>query len=477
MKNKLIILSGLVAILAFSSCRKDLTSINENPKRPQSVPSYTLVTNAERVLSNTVTSSNVNLNIFRLIEQYWQETTYTDESNYDIVTRSIPDNVWRNFYRDILENLYQAKVLMQTDVLDEGVRANQTAIADILQVYSYYYLLITYGNIPYTEANTDGNLFPVYDDQHDVYNNLLQRLDSDIQALNPDNGSFGSADIIYNGDVAAWLKFANSFKLKLAMLVADVDPSTAKTAAEAAVAAGVFDSNADNALFHYLSAPPNTNPVWVDLVQSGRKDFVACKTVVDYMESLGDPRMPYYFTMDASGGYSGGAPGASSSYATFSKPAVALTAPDFPADLLDYSEVEFLLAEAVERGMNVGETAESHYNKAIQASIEYWGGSPAEAAAYLANPEIAYSTAPGNWKQKIGMQKWLALYNRGYDAWIDSRRFDYPQFVAPADAASDFPVRFTYPVNEQNTNGINYDAAAAAIGGDAVTTKLFWDVN
>ena len=142
---------------------------------------------------------------------------------------------------------------------------------------------------------------------------------------------------------------------------------------------------------------------------------------------------------------------------------------------MGYDEVEFFLAEAVARGYNVGGTADTHYNNAITASILWWGGSAVQAAAYLAQPSVAYATAAGNYKQKIGTQKYLALYTRGWDEWIEVRRLDYPVLVAPSSALTAFPVRYTYPVNEQNLNTTNYNAAATAIGGDKVITKLFWD--
>ncbi len=103
----------------------------------------------------------------------------------------------------------------------------------------------------------------------------------------------------------------------------------------------------------------------------------------------------------------------------------------------------------------------------------YWGGTSAEATAYLARPGVAYSSA--NWRQVIGEQKWIALYNRGWDSWIEVRRLDYPQLKDPASALTEFPVRFTYSIDEQNINTKNYNDAATAIGGDKVTTKLFWD--
>lgn len=472
-KIKLIILSSFIILI--SSCKKDITSLNNDPKNPSLVFSWSLYTNAQKNLARTLASSNVNLNIFRLITQYWQETTYLNESRYNLTTRNINGNGWTALYRDVLNDLEASRKLIPTDVANEAVRKNQLAMLDITEVYTYYYLVTTFGNIPYTKAMNIDSVYPKYDDAKTVYNNLLSRLDADIAALNTSVEGFGSADIIYGGDIAMWKKFANSFKLKMAITIADDDAAKAKSAAEAAVAAGVFTSNDDNAKFIFKAAPPNTNPIWEDLVQSGRKDFVANSTIVTMTDSLNDPRMPLYFTLDGSGGYSGGAPGRSSNYSTYSKPSEHITKPEYPHTLLDYSEVEFLLAEAEARGFSVGGTAATHYDNAVTASIVDWGGTTIDAAAYLAQADVAYATAGGTYKQKIGIQKWLALYNRGWDSWIEWKRLDYPQLLPAYRAVSDIPVRFTYPVNEQNYNTRNYTDASAAIGGDKVTTKLWFD--
>ncbi|MDR6941889.1 SusD/RagB family nutrient-binding outer membrane lipoprotein [Mucilaginibacter pocheonensis] len=485
MKKVLVI---LLLASTFSACKKDITSLNTDPKNPTIVPSYALFTNAERVLTNTVTSSNVNLNIFRLIEQQWQETTYTDESNYDITTRPIPDNVWDALYRDVLYNLERTKKLIPTDVTGAVAQKNEIAIADIVQVYTYYYLVTTFGNIPYSEALDIDKPFPKFDDAKTVYTQLITRLDADIAALAAGD-SFGSADVIYSGDPTAWKKFAATLKLKMGITLADVDDAKAKATVESAVATGVFESNDDNALFQYQTSPPNTNPIWVDLIQSGRQDFVGCSTLVGYLNPqtpLADPRLPYYLTVNSSGKYAGAAPGASAAFSDFSKPSGPLlvsssigkiTNPDFPGLLLDYAETEFNLAEAVSRGYSVGGgTIKDHYDKGVTASVTYWGASPAAAATYLAQPNVAFATATGITNlHKIALQKYLALYNRGWDAWIETRRLDYPVLIAPETAKTEFPVRLTYPVNEQNVNVTNYNKAAEAIGGDKVTTKLFFD--
>ncbi len=110
----------------------------------------------------------------------------------------------------------------------------------------------------------------------------------------------------------------------------------------------------------------------------------------------------------------------------------------------------------------------------VTASIEYWGGTTTVAENCLAQPVNQFSAA--NWKKSIGVQAWINYYTRGFDAWVEQRRLDYPQLKAPPSAVTAFPVRFTYPSTEQNLNKANYEAASASVGGDEVTAKLFWDV-
>ena len=465
----------LVPALFLLACTKDLTKLNDDPKRPIDVASGPLFTYAQRQLVTTITSANVNVNIFRLIEQQWQETTYVSESRYNLTNRAIPDQWWNYFYQRVLNNFKESRKYMATDVIDLNQRKNDLAILDIMEVYTWHYLVTTFGNVPYTEALNVDNTFPKYDDALTIYKALLVRLDQDIAALNPAAASLGSVDAIYAGDPAKWKKFGNSLKLKLALTISDADNTIAKAAAESAIAGGVFTANDDNAKFPFSSITPNTNPVWVDLVQSGRLDFVAASTITTIMTDLKDPRLPLFFTQDGTGNYSGGTPGASSAYANFSHAAVALTAANFDGNILDYSEVEFLIAEATERGYTTGSTPAAAYNKAITASITDWGGTDAQATAYLAQTTVKYETASGTYKEKIGTQKWISLYNRGTDAWLEQRRLDYPELPLPSRAVSGFPNRFTYPVNEQNVNETNRVAAAAAIGGDVVETRLFFD--
>lgn len=481
----------LLIVTVFSlliSCTDDITSLNEDTKNPTAVPANYLFTNAQKTLVDQMVSTNVNQNVFRLFVQNWTETTYTDESNYDIATRTIPDFHWATLYRDVLKDLKESRAVLSSEsyngtaqeIADQNtIRNNKYAVIDIMSAYCYSVLVDTFGNVPYTQAlNIDAYPNPKYDDAKTIYKDLISKLTVSVGSINTSLGSFDTADLIYGGDVTNWKKFANSLRLKMAINLDDIDHAYATTEALAAVASGVITSNSENTSLKYLSVQPNTNPLYVDIVASGRNDFVPTNTIIDKMNALNDPRRAEFFTLSSANIFEGGTPGDSNNFDNFSHIGNTLLDPTFEGLLMDLSEVEFLLAEAVERNISVGGSAESHYNNAINASLSYWNIAPVAASNYLNSTAVAYTTATGNWKQKIGEQAWLALYNRGFEAWTSYRRLDFPILIAPVDAESAIvPTRYTYPASEETLNSTNNVAASAAIGGNELTTKLFWDVN
>ncbi|QNF33685.1 SusD/RagB family nutrient-binding outer membrane lipoprotein [Adhaeribacter swui] len=473
---KKILLLCIPAMMFATSC-KDLDDYdNLNPKAATTVPAVSLVSNAQRVLANTINTPDYNINPFRFYVQHWAATTYPDESQFVIETRSINRFFWDPLYRDVLSDLNEGKKLVTADaVLDPKVKANQLAAIEVLEVYAWSVLVNTFGDIPYTEALNADNVLPKFDDDAAIFADLTTRLDKAIGMFDASASGLGTGDLYYNGNVANWLKFANSLKLRLGMTLADVDAAKAKTMVEAA-APNVITSNAENAKITYLSALPNRNQLYESLVQSGRSDFVGASTLIDPMLATNDPRLPIYFKPVAgSSNFKGGTAGTPNSATNNSTPGAALENPTLPGMLLTYSEVEFLLAEAVERGFAVAGTAEAHYNAAVTASITEWGGSAADAATYLEKSAVAYNTAAGDWKQKIGTQKWIALYSQPTQAWTEWRRLDAPNLVKPAAAISEIPLRLPYPTTEANLNTTNYAAAASAMGGDVVTSRIFWD--
>jgi hypothetical protein len=483
MKKLIILLIGAVAIY---SCSNDLENLNQNIKDPASVPGESLFTGAQKSLVDQIVEINVNLNNTQLWSQFLQEATYTDESNYDQVTRTIPQSHWDVMYKDVLKDLDESSKVIEattytTDALN-ALKPNKLLINEILTVYTYSNLVETFGDVPYTEALNIDNLLPKYDDGLTIYKDLLTRLTAAINGLDTSLESYGKADGLYQGDVSQWKKFANSLKLRMANTLSDIEPALAQTAMTEALTSGVIASAADNATYTYYGADPNTNPVYDALVLSGRKDYVAGKTVIDIMNALDDPRRSLYFTQ-IDGAYVGGVIGQESTYANFSHFSEKFENATLPGVLFSYSEVEFILAEAAARNFTVPGTAPDHYNNGVTASILYWGGTAADATAYLAQPEVAYasaialSTATMPWKEVIGTQKWLALFNRGMEAWTSIRLLDFPIMAEPVDAVSGYPNRYTYPIVEQTLNGTSYNAASDAIGGDTAENQLFWDIN
>ena len=471
-----------------TACVDSLDDYNVDQKRPSEVPPVTLFSNALKGLADTLTSPNVNVNNYRLYVQQWATTTYLDEPRYNVTARTVPQAFWQGLYKGVISDLTEARTLLNEDqFILPANRDVQIAQIEVIEVMAWAALVNTFGNIPYSEAMNPDNVLPKYDDAKTVYDDLLARLDVAIPKFKTTGTGFTDGDLLYEGDLAEWYKFSNSLKLKLAMIIADSDPAKAKTLV-AQAAPNVFTSNNDIAAFPYISTPPNYNVIAQNLnpAYSSRQDFVASATIVNPMKELKDPRLPAFFTPNDAGVYVGGNYGFSNTYSAFSHVGDNIIEPDLEGILLDYSEVEFLLAEAVERGFITGSAA-THYNKGVAASIEYWMsniGAPAASItaatnAYLAQPKVAYATASSNWKEKIGFQKWLALYNRGWESWVEWRRLDFPKLLPPtggnAPAGLAIPVRMIYPINEQTLNGANRESAAGAIGGDLVTTKLWWD--
>jgi hypothetical protein len=468
-------LSIFALCLVLVSC--DVTSLNQNEKEPTDVPADPLFTNAQVTLGNFIHETDVNDGIYKLMAQWWTTTTYTDETRYNLTGREIAGNVWTRFYRDILVDLKEAKTKVEAnELLSEGVRNNKLASIEVLTVLTYSMLVNTFGDIPYSEALNFENTQPAYDDDQAVFMDLMSRLDTAIGMFDPSAAGFGGADVYYNGNIENWIKFANSLKMRMAITIADVNPEAAEAAIVEA-APNAISSNEENAMIPFTASPPHTSPVWEALVQSGRDDYIPAAPLVDRMNNLNDPRRPVFFTQ-VGGEYIGGEYGDSNDYTLYSHFSETIEAPDRPGMILGYAEVEFILAEAAARGFNVSGTAASHYNAAITADMEYWGVPDSEITDYLTQASVVYDPL-GDFRQQIGTQKWIALFMQGLQGWTEFRRLGAPDLEAPEFAANgieEVPSRFTYPIDEQNFNNASYSEAASAMGGDLLTTKIFWDV-
>lgn len=475
MKKIHIFITALLPL--FCACTDRFEEYNEDRKNPAEVSGESLFSNAQKVLTDHISSTSVNQNIFKLWAQYWTETTYTDEANYDLTTRNIADNNFRYYYREALKDFLEAEtIITATDYTNDPspkIKENKLHIIRLLTAYTYQQLVDIFGAVPYTGALDVDNVYPAYEAGDIIYKDLIKKVEEAVSGLDAGSESFGSADLFYGGDVGKWIKFGNSLKIKLGITLADCDPDLAESTILSGVNGGTFASAGDDALFTYLTASPNFNPIYTDVIASGRHDFIPANTIVDMMNELEDPRRPAYFTLHE-GEYKGGRYGYGAPYGSHSHISDAISAPGFKGILFTRYEVQFYLAEAAARGFDLPLPAETYYNEAVKASFEFWGIPGAE--DYLAKENVKYS--PDKWQERIAIQEWIAFYTRGLEGYTTWRRLDYPRLniAELIREESEIPTRFTFPVNEQTLNKANYDAASLLIGGDLPTTKIFWDV-
>ena len=345
---------------------------------------------------------------------------------------------------------------------------------------------------------TGGSLAPAYDAQKDIYYGLLKTLtdaSAALKAAPTTDLGLGSADIIFKGDNLKWQKLANSFRARMALRMLKADPSKSATELSAAFSAGVMTSNADIAAVAWPGDGIFDNPEATNFLT--RDDHRVSKTLLDTMNALNDPRVPIYAQPAKNTGlYTGlqngldvptaatfmnttSRPGAifypgATAYGTYGTSAGRKT----PSYVMTYAEVAFLQAECAERGLGGLSGAAAYYNAGVTASITQWGGSAAAAAAYLAQPGVAYAGGATGLKQ-IGLQKWIALFTQGTEAWAEWRRTGNPSNIAMGPAAySDVlqvPRRIPYPSGELSVNAANLAAAIARQGPDLYSTRIWWD--
>lgn len=467
-----------------------LTGINKNPNAPGSVTPQFLFPNAVTNVVGTARGGSFDLTLTSLWAQHIAMDRFTDEDTYSIR----PDNIngyWSGFYAGGLQDL--ATILTQTDATE---KPNLVAPALVMKSWTYGVMTDVWGDIPYSQANlSDPTTPPKYDSQKDVYAGILADLKTANGMAVAGGTSYGTADLIYNGDATKWKKFANSLRLRYALRLSKVDPGTAQTEVAAAIADGVFTSNGDNALLRWPGDGTNNSPIYQNFVT--RDDQHMSQTLVNELKSLYisigptpadtvfDPRLAVYadpiISSPSKPLYVGAPNGLQDDDAisiginNTSRVGVAYRGKTTPSILMAYSEVLFDQAEAAARGWAPGDAA-SLYNAAIQASMQYNGIADDVTAAYVASPRVAYSPATGI--QQIALQRWIALFSEGTEAYSSWRRTGVPD-LQPGPAAITTPHivarRLTYPVSEQSFNDAALQAAISAQGGALLSSRVWWD--
>lgn len=472
--------AALLAVLGLgaAACDQGLTELNENPNQPEEAAAEYLFTNAVEASVGRVTGSGLNLDLTGLLVQHFAESRFSEEDRY-IIGETPVQGHWTGFYAGPLQDLNEVVAKGRA----EG-RPNVTAPAMIMRAWTFHVVTDLWGDVGYTDAlrirEADGSNMVKYDPQAEVYAALQAELRAAAALLEAGKPGLGAADILYRGDVDKWRRFANSLRLRMAMRTSDVNATAAAAEFADALSDGVFTSNADNAVLWYLADGTNGHPIY-EYENIPRIDHAISSTMVDSLRSLADPRLPFYAKPNAAGAYRGEIPGSTSDQPLnqISRVGEWFARADAPGYVMTYAEVLFLQAEAAQRGWIAGDPADL-YRRAIRAAMEQFNRSgdaftdipTAAIDAYLAQPKVAYNGLPS-----IGLQKWIALYGNGPEAYAEWRRTGYPELRPGPNAANDgrIPRRLRYPVSEESLNGANLQAAVTRQGGADLNDRVWWD--
>jgi hypothetical protein len=465
-------LAGAVVLL--SSCEKQLEETNKNPNESEQVQPDYLLTNGIKANVDTYWGTDASMETSLLYVQYWAKIQYTDPDRYIPAATSI-QTIWNNFYAQGVSDF--SKLIELGDTLHNP---NYKAVGIIMRSWIFQVLTDYYGDVPYSQTSQiDKYLTPKYDAQRDVYLGLLAELKTAAGLITPSDNAI-AGDILYNGDMSKWKKFANSLRLRIALRISDKEFAAAKVVFDEIGADdnNLIISNSDNAQLVY-QASPNQNPVAKN--RETRNDYRISKSVVDKLNALNDPRLTIYAAPSRDTnkiiGVTNGLATDSASRLGFNKTSdvgTVFTAATAPAVLFNAAELLFIKAEAAQIGLLSGDAA-ALYAQAVTASLKQYNVSDANVTTYLAQTTVAYDAA--NYKKSIGEQKWLALFGDGLEGFAEWRRLDYPKLPAAytGTLGGKIPLRLTYPSSEQALNGNNYKAAVANQGADALTTRLWFD--
>lgn len=472
---KSVVVLGLLSTpIIFNSCRQEL-DINTDPNNPPNASVQSLLSASQAGFAYALGGEGTRMPAAFMQHYAGHRGQPLDHARYRVRT-SDTDNTWESFYN----------VLMDMKELEKKATASGDQVylgmSKILQAHAFSVLTDLFGDIPFTEAlQGKANLSPAYDKQETIYPALIKMIEEGITDVKSGAGvSPAGADIVYNGDVTKWEKYANSLKLRLLNHQSKKTPLAAATFL--ATNPALIENFADNAKVNFGSTAANANPIYQFDVLSGRKDQAVASTIVDKMKSLSDPRVTVYFApvkndgAGKKGQYLGNAPGSNvddSGENNYSRVGSAYAGSTAPVVLMTAAEVNFIKAEVYKRAGNDA-SAKTAYDTAITQDFLALGLS--SASTYLANSSVAYN----NTMERIMEQKWITMFQASYESWIDWRRTGFPALTPPANNSSftkAIPRRLPYPTVELNVNRNNL---IAVVGGNIVEFQFYlkpvwWD--
>lgn len=464
MKSKRILLLLVPVFAVLGGCQKFVEGYETSPNDPTEVTPALQLASAQL----GTFSSNVG-QLARVSAVLTQGCAGTDFQMVDVATYDIQegdnDNEWEGLYADCLIDL-------ESLIAGAEINPRYAGIAQVLKALNLGLLTDVWGDVPNSEAlmGLQGTDFfnPAFDAQQDIYTNIQQLLTdaiANLQSTDEDNLEVpGADDFIHGGDPQAWIITAHILRARYAIHLTKKDATGAATEALAAyddaVDAGLIGPENDaNAIFG--TAGVSLNP-WNAFITNRGGYIKAGAALVDLMNTINDPRVPFYFTPDTAGTYTGTPLGSIEQWTSDVGPYFATD--NAPAPLVTYVEAKFIEAEAHFRAGNTGPAAQAH-NEAIIAHITQVTGAAPD-AAYTADQ--ASETAGSITLEKIMTHKWVAMFTQ-VENWTNWRRTDIPSLTPdPRGVVAGIPRRLPTPLSERNTN-----SNAEVVSN--VLTPVWWD--
>ena len=480
-KIKLMTLA-LAGLMTFTGCG-DFDDTNVDPNNPSKPDTRFLFAYACKTVPNLSMVSTFNpwTQIYPQYITEWKSIQFTSFSQPQFGTDTYYKEPLRNLDGVIKLNTDEA-TRNETYVVQLGTSANQIAASRTLRALFFMSLTDAQGMIPYSEAlkGDEGNFTPKYDTQESIYADLEKELTEAYAQFDGAGTLSKSFDILYNGDITKWKKLNASIRMMMAIKLSDVAAETGKARFAKAYADGGMKVNAEMLAYKYLPETANQNPMYDNMVISGRQDYVPSKTILDQLKAYNDPRLKAYAAPNADGEYVGVPFGLLQADVVNYKNSSLLNEryykQDAPVVVISPSHILLIEAEAAVRGW-ISANAADLYKAGVAASFEQYELSDG-VDAYLAQEAIKFGGSDAQKIEKIGMQRWLANFMQdGFEAWSDWRRLNVPKLkVGPNALVNHIPYRMTYSNPDYNTNMDNYNAAIAAQGADNIDTRVWWDV-
>ncbi|PTL32293.1 SusD/RagB family nutrient-binding outer membrane lipoprotein [Prevotella sp. oral taxon 376] len=414
------------------------------------------------------------------------------------------DEAYKYAYQDVMQNWNTIKKESEKT----GGDKNALALATVVKVFGMSRLTDMYGPIPYSQFGS-GSTYVAYDSQEDVYKSFFAELDEAIETLQEFHNQDASAkllanfDNVYGGNVAQWLKFANTLRLRLALRISYANESLAKAEAQKSInAVDNFMTQKEDAA--KIGVSTGKNPFYE--VTTDWQDLHMGASIDSYMNGYKDPRISTYFT-ERNGGCHGVRLGLTNINNT---PYINSTSPAIfgeqdPVLWMSAAEGFFLRAEAKVRWNLGSESAKNLYEEGIRTSFAEHSTSGAESyindgsskpgdfvdASGQGGDTSARGTITIKWDdgasveeklERIITQKWIAIYPDGQEAWSEYRRTGYPKLFPTMNDLSGLSLqnlqirRLRFPTTEYQNNAGNMPQAVSLLGGaDNAKTQLWWD--